>query len=185
MRDILLWIRIRGSVQLTYGSDPAFFVSGWQDASKNKLFFLSSFADYILKVHLYLSSKMRCANQEKLTEIKVLLTFFIFDGRIRIQIRTNNDGSGSERPKNTHIRIHNTGKNDLLSFLAPVSGSMWAIWSLSETPHISNKDDSEEKWSTNSEAEQWQRGGELPAPASFATTLPTWWPPSAHRRSTR
>jgi hypothetical protein len=34
IREILVRIRIRRSVQLTYGSDPALFVSGLQDANK-------------------------------------------------------------------------------------------------------------------------------------------------------
>jgi hypothetical protein len=37
------------------------------------------------------------------------LLFLLVDGRIRV--RTNNDGSGSERPKNIQIRIHNANMN--------------------------------------------------------------------------
>ncbi len=53
-----------------------------------------------------------CSGFQKATwltaEIKVFLNFLLVDGRIRIQIRTNNYGSGSRRPKDRRIlRIRN------------------------------------------------------------------------------
>ncbi len=59
--DILVWIRIRGPVPLTHGSDPvpapdphsSFYVNGWQDANK-KVNFQKFFAYYL---HLHQSSK--------------------------------------------------------------------------------------------------------------------------------
>ncbi len=50
----------------------------------------------LLKVHVPQSSKIK---SHKTVEIKVFLTFLLDDGRIRIWIRTNNDESGSGRPK--------------------------------------------------------------------------------------
>jgi hypothetical protein len=66
-----------------------------------------------LKVHLHQSSKYKVIKKSKTEEIRVFPTFFADNGRIRIhnRIRTNNDGSGSWRPKSIRIRIHNTGNN--------------------------------------------------------------------------
>jgi hypothetical protein len=66
IHDILVWIRIRGSMPLTNGSgfgspdpDPAIFVIDLQDANKKLVFFKTSFsADYYLKVHLHQFSKI-------------------------------------------------------------------------------------------------------------------------------
>ncbi len=93
IRDILVRIRIRGSVQLTYGSGSFFFVSGWQHANKNKFLFR-----FLLLI----------------TFEGTFTSFFKRNGRMQIRFRTNNDGSGSERPRNIRILriwIHNTGIN--------------------------------------------------------------------------
>jgi hypothetical protein len=47
IRGIVVWIRIRGYVRLNNGTnpDPAIFVSGLQDASKN-YFFSKFFANF-------------------------------------------------------------------------------------------------------------------------------------------
>jgi hypothetical protein len=62
IRDILVRIRIRGSVPLTQDpdptQDPALFVSELQDANK-KLFFSPFFAYYFWKVHLRHSLKIK------------------------------------------------------------------------------------------------------------------------------
>jgi hypothetical protein len=69
-----LWrIRGSGSVSLTkgsgFGSGPAWFVSGWQDAK-------ISFFNYLLKVHLHQSSKIKSIKRsKKIVEIKVFLNF--------------------------------------------------------------------------------------------------------------
>ncbi len=77
--------------------DPAFFVSGWQDAY------------YFLKLHFHQFSqiKVKKKTQIPVVEIKVSLIFCLFVDE-RIRIRTKYDGSGSGRPKNLRIRIHNT-----------------------------------------------------------------------------
>jgi hypothetical protein len=63
IHDILVWIRIRGSMPLTYGSgsdpDPAIFIIDLQDANK-KLFKKKSFPAYcFLKVLLHHFSKIK------------------------------------------------------------------------------------------------------------------------------
>jgi hypothetical protein len=64
-------------------------------------FFPSLLLFLFLKVHLHQSSKIKSQKEYG--------TVLLVDGRIWIWIRTNNHGSGSKRPKNIRIRIHNTG----------------------------------------------------------------------------
>ncbi len=90
IRDILVRIRIRGSVPLTY------FVCGWKDANKKKfvhVFFLITFLRYI-----YIGFHWQFKRSYKKVEMKVSLLFLLVGGRIRIRIRT----------KWWRIRIHNT-----------------------------------------------------------------------------
>ncbi len=56
--DILVWIRIRGSMPLTNGSGSCYFRHWPQDANKNFFFFNCS-AYYFLKVHLHHFSKIK------------------------------------------------------------------------------------------------------------------------------
>ncbi len=53
IRDILVRIRIRGSVPLT-DPDPAFFFTGWQDANKKQVFFKRWFC-YIVEIKIFLA----------------------------------------------------------------------------------------------------------------------------------
>jgi hypothetical protein len=110
---ILVRIRIRGPVPLTYGSGSC-LVRQWLTRSQQKIcfFFQSDFAYYVLFDGTFTSvfkgkTSIRSKNNA-VVETKYFLTvlFLLVDGRIRI--RTNNDGSGSGRPKNIRIRSHNT-----------------------------------------------------------------------------
>ncbi len=87
IHDILVWIRIRGSMTLTNPDVyPAIFVSDLQDANK-KLIVKKSFPAYFfLNVHLHLISKIK-SQSNKTEVIKVFLTFLLDDRRkwIRIQ----------------------------------------------------------------------------------------------------
>jgi hypothetical protein len=79
--------------------NPALIVSGFQDVDKNKFLFLSFLDFYFLKVHLNQSSKIKSHNKPQNSRNQFFLTFLLDDGRIR----TNNDESGSWRPKNIRI----------------------------------------------------------------------------------
>jgi hypothetical protein len=85
----------------TSGSVSCFFR---QRPTKNNLvskdFLLITFWRYI---NISIQSKKSQKELNKIVKVKVFLTFFTF--QLRIRIRTSNDGSG--RPEN--IRIHNTG----------------------------------------------------------------------------
>ncbi len=130
--DILVRIRIRGSVPLTSGSDSGscYFLqwpSRWQ---KKKKIFQCFFAYYILKLHLYHFSKLK--NHKEVTkqqEIRFFLPFLFGNRRIRIRIRIRTwyyrSGSGSSRPKNIQIRIRirNTAGNVVFRVQGP-SGSL-------------------------------------------------------------
>ncbi len=76
IRDILIRIRIRGFIPLTYGSGSGsgFFVCGWQD-DNNKYVFFSWFVVYnFLAVYLHHSSKIISQKEiEQIVEIKVFL----------------------------------------------------------------------------------------------------------------
>ncbi len=76
---------------------------------QQKISFFSTF--FCLLFWNYISIKLqrlKVKNKSQTVESKVFLTFLLDDRRIRIRICTNNDGSGSGRPKNLRIRFHNT-----------------------------------------------------------------------------
>jgi hypothetical protein len=103
IRDILVRIRICGSVPLTYrsGSDPVFF--NWHSRFHQKLFILLIY--YLLNVHLHQSSQIKVKRSPTTVEIKVFLIIF-----------AEGFGSGSGRPKNLwipQIRNQNTGVKHL------------------------------------------------------------------------
>jgi hypothetical protein len=103
-RNIL--VRIRQYHWLT-DPDPA---SRWQQ----KIFFFPQFffAYFFIKVHLPHVSKIKSVKEKSSNSKKsrFFLRFLLDDGRI--PIRTNNDGSGSGRPKNIWILwIRNTGSS--------------------------------------------------------------------------
>ncbi len=65
IHDILVWIRIRGSMPLTNGPDPAIFVIDLQEANKKlistKVFLLITFFEGT--VHLHNFSKIKSQNE--------------------------------------------------------------------------------------------------------------------------
>ncbi len=78
------------------------------------IFFLAFPAFYFLKVHLHNFSKKKIIRSNKTAEIKVFITIFLDDRRIRIRITVSlTDGCGSGWPNNIlilRIRIRNTAK---------------------------------------------------------------------------
>ncbi len=96
VRDILVRIRILGSVPLTSGShcDPALFVKDLQDANK-KYFFSCKFECFFLFEDTFTSFfENKNKSHKEVTKQKKSRFFFIFllvDGRVRIwiRIRTN------------------------------------------------------------------------------------------------
>ncbi len=84
----------------TLDPDLAFSSVAGKMPTKN-IFSFKVFAFYIFKVHIHQSSKIKNKKIKKILEIKAFLTFLLGrrKDRIWMRIRTNNDGSGSERPK--------------------------------------------------------------------------------------
>jgi hypothetical protein len=113
IRDNL--VRIRGSLPPSNrsGSDRTWILlfsavafNKFQSISINKFFFLITVLFEGI-VHLHQSLKIKGYKEvtnDKAIEIQVFLTFLLDDGRIRIRIRTYNDGSGSGRPKNFYVK---------------------------------------------------------------------------------
>ncbi len=66
IHDILVWIRIRGTMPLTNGSGPIFIID-LQDANQKIIFFNGSFSTYyFLKVLLHHFSKVK--SQKEVTK---------------------------------------------------------------------------------------------------------------------
>jgi hypothetical protein len=86
VHEILVRIRIRGSMPLNNESGSCHFVIDLQDANKKLIFCKSFSAHYFLKVHLHNLTKIK--SQKEITKqvgIKVFLTFSLADKRIRIR----------------------------------------------------------------------------------------------------
>jgi hypothetical protein len=146
IRDILVWIRIHGSIPRSTvpesdpvpDLDPAVFVSGWQDANTVRIYISKSFCFlllYLWKVHLKQSLKIKVKRSHKIVEIKGFLLLLV-SGRIRNC--TNNNGSRSGRPKNIQIirfqiriGIHYTGSRQVLKFPA----TFFTNWKCTFTRH--------------------------------------------------
>jgi hypothetical protein len=109
---VTFWhLRVRGSVPLTYGSGFRFFRHRLTRCQQTYVFLLSTF------ITIFKDKK-----RSKIIFKKYSRFFFMLaDGRIRIQIRTNIDGSGSGEPKTVRIQkriqIHNTDSTSL--FIVP------------------------------------------------------------------
>ncbi len=87
--DILVWIRIRGSMHLTNVSGSCYF-HHWPTRRHQKLnFFIKKvFCTILFKVHLHNFSQIKSQKEvTKLVEIKVFLTILLNDRRIRIRIQ--------------------------------------------------------------------------------------------------
>ncbi len=120
IHDILVWIRIRGSMPLTNGSrsgSGSIFINDLQDANKNLIKKKKFSAYYFLKVlKHYLLKKVK--SQKEVTKQQKSKFFLLFllnvrrigSGSIHL---TNGSGSGSRRLKITwirRIRIRNTAE---------------------------------------------------------------------------
>ncbi len=113
IHDILVWIRIRGSIPLPngFGSGSCYFrhrTSRCQQKT-NFLFYFSAY--YFLKIHLYLFSKIKSPKESQNSRNQGFSYYFAWSGSGSIPL-TNGSGSGSRRPKNMWlrwIRIRNTG----------------------------------------------------------------------------
>ncbi len=97
IRDILVQIRIHGSVSLTYGFGSCLF-RHWLTRCQQKIFFS---ANYFLKVHLhqfFIDKKSKWSNT--IVEIKVFLDVLLVDERIRIRttIMTEPDPHSDPEP---------------------------------------------------------------------------------------
>jgi hypothetical protein len=131
IHDILVWIRIRGSMPLTSGSGFGFGSGSWiwilifssltfKMPAKNKFFYTIFSACYFLKVHLHYFSEIKSQKESQKSRIQDSSYYFcmMIDGSgSRAGSKPLTSGSGSGRPKNTwirwiriRIRIQNTGQ---------------------------------------------------------------------------
>jgi hypothetical protein len=112
MHDILVRIRIRGSMPLTNGSGSCYF-RHWPSRRQQKKEFLKK--GFLLitgtfSLHLHKFTRIKGQKVTKQVGIKVFLLFLLVDRRIRIRTSLIN-GSESARSKSIRIRrirIHNT-----------------------------------------------------------------------------
>jgi hypothetical protein len=113
IRDILVWIQIRGSVPLTNGSWSGSgswacyfrqWSSRWQQQQKN----VSKFFFAFLKVHLYHFSKIKVVKKSQTRRNQVFLSIFALkDPEPDPYLWLTDRDTG--RPKSRRIRIRNTG----------------------------------------------------------------------------
>ncbi len=81
IHDILEWIRIRGSMPLTYDPDPdpAFFVIDLQDANKKQCLFKHFFCFLLFeKVHIHNFPKIKSKKESQNSRIKVRFSYYLF-----------------------------------------------------------------------------------------------------------
>jgi hypothetical protein len=103
IHDILGWIRIRGSMPLTNGSN-VIFVLDLQDASKKRIFTTIFSAYYFLKVHFHHFSKIKSQKESQNSRNQGFSYYFCMmvegsgsrKGSGSIPLTS---GSGSGRPK--------------------------------------------------------------------------------------
>jgi hypothetical protein len=111
IHDILVWIRIRGSMPLTTGSGSCYF-RHWPSRCQKNLIFKTIFSTcYFLKVHLHYFSKIKSQKESQNSRNQVFSYYFCMmiewsgsragsrNGSIPLT-----SGSGSGRPKNMWIR---------------------------------------------------------------------------------
>ncbi len=102
IHDILVWIRIRGSMPLTNGSC---YFRLWPLRCQQKNNFLAIFsAYYFLKVHLHHFSKIKSLKESQNSRNQGFSYYFFMMIEGSGSIPTTN-GSGSGRAKNMWIRI--------------------------------------------------------------------------------
>ncbi len=132
LHDIFVWIRIRGSMPLTNGSWSGFesgscYFRHWPSRCQQTLILFKIFsAYYFLKVHLHHFSKIKSQKELQNSRNRGFSYYFctmIEGSESRSIILTN--GSGSERPKNMWIRIHNTGYHLIFASGSGTSALVW------------------------------------------------------------
>ncbi len=119
IHDILVWIRIRGSIPLTNGSGSCYF-RHCPTRCQQKTNFLTQFfllVRYSLKVHLHYFSKIKSQKGSQNSWIQDFFLLFLHDDR-RIRSIPLTSGSEPGRPKNMwiRIRIRNTAYWRLLQY---------------------------------------------------------------------
>jgi hypothetical protein len=89
IHDILVWIRIRGSMPLTNGSgsdpDPSIFIIDLQDANKKMILKKSLSSYYFLKVLFYQFSNVKVKNKSQISRNHGFSYYLLFRSRIRIR----------------------------------------------------------------------------------------------------
>jgi hypothetical protein len=106
--SVRIRIRIRGSVPLTYRSGFGSCFLSVVDKISTRIFFFKVFLFITFWRYIFVSlqrQKVKKISQNSRNQGFLLLVYG------KILIRTNNNGSGSRRPKNIRIRFHNTGYN--------------------------------------------------------------------------
>jgi hypothetical protein len=105
IHDILVWIRIRGSMPLTNESGSCPFCHfDSQDANK-KLIFLKLLITFWMYIYSHDFSKIKSQKEvKKQKESRLFLLLLLDERRIRYLVVTNGSISGSRRPKNIWIR---------------------------------------------------------------------------------
>ncbi len=122
IHDILVWIRIRGSMPLTNGSGSgsgSCYFRHWPSRCQHKTNFLTQFfllVTFWRKVNLHYFSKIKSQKVSQNSRIQGFSYYFCMmiegsgsragSGSIPVPLTS---GSGSGRPKNTWIRWINTG----------------------------------------------------------------------------
>jgi hypothetical protein len=101
IHDILMWIRIRGSMPLTTGSGSCYFRS-LPSRRKQKIIIKSFSAYYFLKIHLNHFSKIKILKKSQHRRNRGFSYYFclMIEGSGSIPLAS---GSGSGRPKNMWI----------------------------------------------------------------------------------
>ncbi len=134
-----MWIRIRGSMPLTNGSDPAIVVIDLQDVNK-KLILKSFSAYYFLEVHLHHFSKIKVQKKSQNSRNQGFSYYFclLIEGSGAAGSIPLSNGSGSGRPKYTWIRNTDTYQsNCLLLIKIDLRKCLVVILCLSADPTLS------------------------------------------------
>ncbi len=132
IHDILVWIRIQGSMPLTNGSGSGSWIRillfsslTFKMPAKNKSFNKIFYACYFLKVDLQYFTKIKRQKESQNSRIQGFSYYFcmMIEGSVSGSRAGSGSipltsGSGSWRPKNTwirwiRIRIRNTAGNDI------------------------------------------------------------------------
>jgi hypothetical protein len=130
IRDLLIRMRIHGSLPLTYWSRSCFFVSSWKDTNKKLIFLLLTYWRFI-----YVSfQKFKKKSQNKV-EIKVFLLFCLLM-RETGSVQNNNGGPDPGGPHYTEPDLRH---RILLLFYISVYGNTCSLKDSSNEVSICSK----------------------------------------------